>query len=441
MRGDIDDGRRLLVEALEIAREVGDRLEEAEGLRSHGLSDLFQGRLSSAPVWFRNSMQRFEELGDRRGVGWNLVNLGWADLLLGQLDEAMDFLSQGIEIFSDLGDAEGAGWCLGLRAWVLLFQGKLSEAEALQHQIDGLIVQSMRPTPRGMGSFGWAIGRVCLAFIALDRVRLAETIELARQGIGVFEESDAVWGLAMGRFPLGVAQLLRLEVDEARRTLGEAVQYADRASDPMVKALAVHGTAMVEYYAGNLDEAERLVAQAMSLTEGTGVSWISDVPGRTLRGEILRERGRLEEALACLAEITEAESGLYEESRAASVRAEILNDLGRAAEAIEVATRGLEEAGEDTCGTAMCHRAKARAHHLLGDEAEAERLIRAELETVLAQSDWEEERVRALSLLAVVLDAQGRHDEAGVALDDARTLIRKFPAGSMTERLERLLAA
>ena len=70
------------------------------------------------------------------------MNLAWADLLLGRLEEANEFLSEGLQIFSDLGDAEGAGWCLGLRAWVLLFQGRYREAEALQHQIDGMIMQS-----------------------------------------------------------------------------------------------------------------------------------------------------------------------------------------------------------------------------------------------------------------------------------------------------------
>jgi len=439
MRGDIDEGRGLLAEALEIARDIGDRREEAEGLRSHGLSDLFQGRLESAPIWFRRSMQRFEELGDRRGVAWNLVNLAWADLLLGRLDEANGFLSEGLDIFSDLGDAEGAGWCLGLRAWVLLFQGKLSEAEALQHQIDGMIVQSMRPTPRGMGSFGWAIGRVCLAFIALDRARLAETIETAQQGIEVFSESDAVWGLAMGRFPLGLAQLLRLQVDDARETFRAAAAQADRASDPMVGALVVYGRAITEFYAGNLDEAERLVDESMKLTEGTGVSWISDVPGRTLKAEIYRERGRPEEGLRCLEEIVQVEAGLYEESRAASVRAEILNDLGRASEAVEVAAHGIDEAGEDVCGSALCHRAKARAHHLLGDHVEAERLTRAELDVVLAASDWNEERVQALALLAKVLDAQGKHDEAGVALDQARGMLETFAKGVQAERLAQLL--
>jgi class 3 adenylate cyclase/tetratricopeptide (TPR) repeat protein len=438
MRGDVDDGRKLLEQGLEIAREVGDRREEAEGLRSHGLSDLFAGRLDAAPIWFRQSLARFRELGDRRGEGWNLVNLAWVDLLLGRLDEAMSFLEEGASIFGELGDAEGLGWCMGLRAWVLLFQGKLSEAEAIQRQIDSMIVQAMRPTPRGMGSFGWAIGRACLALIALDRAHMAEAEEYARQGLEVFEESDAVWGLAMARFPLGVSQMARLLLDEARETFRQARQVAERSSDPMVRSLVTHGAAMVEFELGNLDAAWELDEESLRLTAGSGVSWISETPGRALKAAILRERGKSSEARRVLEEHSGGQAGLYEEARAIALLAEVICDEGKPKDAIEVARRGIAAAGEDACGSAWCHRALARAHHLAGEHEEAERVLRAELE-LLADGDWDEERVQIWALLAGVYDELGRHDEAGLAIDQARALILRFPATAHTQKLERLL--
>ena len=100
----------------------------------------------------------------------------------------------------------------------------------------------------------------------------------------------------------------------------------------------------------------------------------------------------------------------------------------------------MDEAGEDVCGSAMCHYTKARGLHMVGDHAEAERLLRVELNEVLAASDWDEERLYALALLAKVLDAQGRHDEAGVTMDEGRALLQHFPAGTPTERFENRLA-
>ncbi len=439
MRGDVDDGRIMLDQALEIAHALGDRLEEAEGMRSHGLTDLFQGRLESATRWFRDSLAHFRDLGDKRGEGWSLVNLGWVNLLLGHLDDAMSDLERGASIFGEIGDTEGVGWCLGLRVWVLLFQGKLSEAEALQIQIDGMITQAMKPTPRGMGSFGWGIGRVARSFIAIDRARYAEGEELARQALSAFGESDAVWGLAMARFPLGIALLTRLLLDEARQTFREALDAADRSSDPMVRALCTHGLALVEGQAGNLDEAERLADLTLQLTEGSGVSWISEIPAKSLKAMLLRERGQTKDARAVLADIKDVPNGLYEEARAICVLAEIESDEGNYAQAIATAQRGIDESGEDVVGRAWCLRALARAHHLNGDQGSAEKALRDELE-VLEQSDWDEERVHILALLARVLDEQGRHDEAGVIVDDARKLLGRFPPGAVIEGLAKLLA-
>jgi class 3 adenylate cyclase/tetratricopeptide (TPR) repeat protein len=440
IRGDVEDSRALLEQALEIAREIGDRVEEAEGLRSHGLADLFQGRLESAPIWFRQALARYRDLDDRRGQAWSLVNLGWVDLLLGKLETANASLEEALQLFGELGDAEGAGWCLGLRAWVLLFEGRLKDAADLVRQIESAIVQEQSPGRRGMGGFGWAIGRVLLAFVALDSARLAESQEYARQGLEMFEESDAVWGLAMARFPLGIATMMRMQFDEAKEIFREGRVQAERSSDPMVKSLIGFGSALVVFYSGEVDEAERLAEQAVQLTRDSGVSWISEVPGKSIKAEILRSRGQLEEAVAVLRAEWAGPSGLYEEARSVSILAEILADLGRFDEAIAEAQAGIDIAGEDVLGSAWCHRAQARALKLKGEPTEAERVLRVEL-NMLADTDWDEERILILALLAAVLDDQKRFDESAKTLDEARTTLRRFPPGANVRELEELLLA
>ncbi|HJR18704.1 MAG TPA: adenylate/guanylate cyclase domain-containing protein [Actinomycetota bacterium] len=438
IRGDVDDGRAMLEQALEIAREIGDRLEEAEGLRSHGLADLFQGKLESAPLWFRQALARYRDLDDRRGQAWSLVNLGWVDLLLGRLETANASLEEALQIFGDLGDTEGVGWCLGLRAWVLLFEGRLADAAALERQIEAAVVQDLARAPRGMGGFGWAIGRVLLAFVALDSARIAECQQLSREAIAMFEESDAAWGLAMGRFPLGISTIMRMEFDEARRIFAEGQAQAERSGDPMVRSLLGWGAALVELQSGNLDLAEELADESIRFCEGTGVGWISEIPGKSIKAEILRSRGELEEALKILKAPTEGPTGLYEESRAIATLSDVLCDLGRYDEAIEAARRGIAEAGEDVLGNAWCHRSLALAHKRKGEPEEAERLLREEL-AMLEESDWDEERIQILALLAAVLDDQRRFDEAAKTLDDARVILRRFPPGANLKLLEDLL--
>ncbi|MFY9587174.1 MAG: hypothetical protein WAT66_06945, partial [Actinomycetota bacterium] len=191
---------------------------------------------------------------------------------------------------------------------------------------------------------------------------------------------------------------------------------------------------------GNLDEALRLAEKTMELTEGTGVSWISEIPAKSLKALIFREQGRTKEAREILADIKEVPNGLYEESRAVGVLSEIESDEGNYAQAIAVAQRGIDNAGEDVVGRAWCLRALARAHHLNGDQDRAEQALRDELDT-LKDSDWDEERIHIFALLAKILDDQGRHDEAGVTVDEARRLLDRFPPGAQTSRLAEQLSA
>ena len=57
----------------------------------------------------------------------------------------------------------------------------------------------------------------------------------------------------------------------------------------------------------------------MELTEDTGVSWISEIPAKSLQADILRAQGRQKEAREILLTIPDVPTGLYEESRAIAV--------------------------------------------------------------------------------------------------------------------------
>jgi len=70
-----------------------------------------------------------------------------------------------------------------------------------------------------------------------------------------------------------------------------------------------------------------------------------------------------------------------------------------------------------------------------GKATDAEATIREEL-SLLADADWDVERIRALGVLAKTLDAQRRHDEASETLDRARALLAEQPAGTDPSALE-----
>jgi class 3 adenylate cyclase/tetratricopeptide (TPR) repeat protein len=440
MRGDIDEARPHLEHALAIAKEVGDLHEEAEGLRSHGLADLLQGRLSSAALWFRQALARSREIGDKRGEAWSLVNLAWADLELGRLDEAYGFTEEGVKIFGEIGDAEGIGWCLGMRAWVLLFQGKLVASDELVRQLEEMMQAAQQQGVLDIAHFGWAIGRVCRAIAAVSRARLTEAEELARSSLPRFEDAESHWGLAMARFPLGVAAVLRRRFDDASQILTEGAREAAQAGDPLVRALMESLLAGALAEADELEAAERRAAEALQLTSPGDAQWIRGAYAGWVQARILRGRGLLAEARAVLEEaIGYPDNGLFGRSRTRALLAEVLIDLGQPAEAVAVARAAVDEAGDDVLGAAAARRALARALLGAGDAAGAEAAVRDEL-ALLTETDWDEERIKALALLARILDQLGRHDESGVTIDQAREILGRFGPGTDVRELEQLVA-
>lgn len=100
-------------EAIEIARELGEK--KAEGARLGGIGQVYRKmkRLTEAEAAHRESMEIAKSVGDPVGVAMQLGSLAQISAARGQIDEA---LNQGVEaaaLFHDLGDRQGEARALG----------------------------------------------------------------------------------------------------------------------------------------------------------------------------------------------------------------------------------------------------------------------------------------------------------------------------------------
>ena len=78
----------MMTEALEAARDAGDRPGEAECHVDLGATRFEMGEFKRARLHFEQAVAAFEELGDARGFTLGRANLAAADLLLGRPQEA-----------------------------------------------------------------------------------------------------------------------------------------------------------------------------------------------------------------------------------------------------------------------------------------------------------------------------------------------------------------
>lgn len=440
MRGNHSVARIHLEEALRIAREIGDGIEEAEGLRSHGLLDLLSGRVPSAPLWFRQSLARYRELGDKRGEAWSLQNLGWASLMLGRTDEALETLQEGAEAFTELGDVEGLGWCMGLQSWTMLFQGRFSDAAALAEQLIDMVssVEHAHAGMTGMGGMGIEIERILLAIVATHRLRPAEALTLAGEALPRFTESGSAWGAAVARYPIGVAQIMRCEMDAAAKTFDEAMEAAATAGDPILQGLIGFAASYADIESGNLERADQRATTARMRTMEAGVEWHANSGSAWIRAALLVRSGKPQEALDYLAQPS-VSGGIIPEARRTVVAAEAMLMLGDHDGAVKAGRTAVEQStGGSLIEVVWARRIIASAYEAGGNLAEALAEINEAL-ALLAQGEWAAERVRAMALKAGILDEMGRHDDASEVHLAARALIDTFPAEADTSTLVAML--
>jgi predicted ATPase/class 3 adenylate cyclase len=100
-------GRRLLNEALELYRSVGDEHGEARVLWGLGNMLYFRNEVDPGSEDLRLALEKFRNVGDRTMEAWTLHMLGGALIRLGRLDEAQDQLRRALRLFYRGSDTAG----------------------------------------------------------------------------------------------------------------------------------------------------------------------------------------------------------------------------------------------------------------------------------------------------------------------------------------------
>ena len=372
--GDLDGAREAFVSALAAAGAEGlDRLT-GEALRQLGLLDYFAWRLRSAEERFRQAHALAVQVEDPRGAGWALQHLAWSATSRGDYALADEALDDAAEVFSALEDVGGLSWVAGTEGLVRLLQGRLSEARDL--------AGSVLPLGEAMGE-KWGVA----ALLVIDALAAAELGDVpaaaveAETALERFREVHDAWGEALALCALSVVA----------RAVGDPALAATRAADafavagtaqPGVASLALVAEGYAHLEAGDLDRAEAAAFRATALLASLGLEPHSVVGAKVLLAQVLRRRGRLEEALGELDEALSAQGGpglLFPRRQALAHRAGTLLDLGRVPEAVEAGREAVATPAEDVRAQVLALRALGSALRAAGDREQAAQCLREAL--------------------------------------------------------------
>jgi tetratricopeptide (TPR) repeat protein len=368
-RGDSSGARQAFVSGLAAASTAGiDRLG-GEALRQLGLLDYFDGRLRDAENRFEEAHQLAEQVGDARGAGWALQHLAWSATTRGDYELAGRALERAATVFADLEDTGGLAWVAGTEGFVRLLEGRFAEARELARAV----------LPQGeQNGERWGVA----ALLTIDAVAAAELGDVvvaadeAERARVRFAEAGDAWGQSLALVAAGICAREAALLDHAVALLDRAVALGESGHHPLTAALALVALGYAHLDRGDLDGAEGCVWRVGVTLAGQDLEPHAALGARVLLAQVLRRRGRLQEALdeldGALQAATDQPGLLFPRRQALAHRAGTLLELGRVEEALASARAAVLTPAEDVRSQVLARRALGSALRAAGDEGGAQ---------------------------------------------------------------------
>lgn len=327
-KGDFDGAEALLQQAVAIQEELAPgSLELAGTLNKLGVLARWRGNLDAAEEYLTRAEGIRRKLAPGSvGHGLILINLGNVAQGRGDLTRSEIIQRQALALFEGIEPNGGAVMgCLQNLVSVLVERGDLSGADDLLRRM--LDIQERR------GASDWEAWSTLtsLGHLAMERGDLDQAEVYYRRALAIQERKPLPDGrdIALSLGSLGELALLRSDFATARDYLRRAQDIEEKLEPAsLTSAEGLEGLARLEVMSGgDLAAAEDLLRRALAIFDQEAPESVeASVVLRNL-GEVVGQRGRLEEALALRRRALDLQSRLAPGSRE---EATTLYSLGRA---------------------------------------------------------------------------------------------------------------
>jgi tetratricopeptide (TPR) repeat protein len=130
-QGDLVGAERLLREAVELARQSGDREREAMYVLNLGYYALVRGDLEGAEPLIRQSVEVYGEIGDRETAAFALMNFALLEFRKQRYDEALQLTAESLETGMAVGSKQSLAYGIECVAAVAAVRGQAHDAASL----------------------------------------------------------------------------------------------------------------------------------------------------------------------------------------------------------------------------------------------------------------------------------------------------------------------
>lgn len=362
-----EDAARLFERALALAREIGDRLAEAEALQ--GLADLLPDSRKLESLRAALAIRR--QLGDEGGEAGLLYLVGYYSESRGEIAQAVEDYRRALALHWRTDDEYGQAVTLCELGFLL---GSLGDPDRARDYLDVGYARGQQAGDLEIQAFALReraridmdLGELQAAHD--EYARIHELLTAANGQATAGSASEAAWALE----GLAASLLYMGQPEEARQRYGEELTAFERLGNAQGRAYALLGI-------GSTFEAEHQPAkaleyfqQALDLIRASGLRRIEGLARYDL-GRVHGERGQPGEAIADLeaAAVLEAAAGPVRQAQIQVELANALREAGKPAAAEAAFQRALKLNGSAPLVEAAAQAGLARIERDRGDLAAA----------------------------------------------------------------------
>ncbi|UKO99718.1 CHAT domain-containing protein [Nostoc sp. UHCC 0870] len=254
-------------QALQLYREIKDRLGEGQSLGNLGAAYLSLGDYAKAIDYQQQTLAIARQIKDRQGEGAALGSLGNAYLSLGDYAKAIDYQQQSLAIARQIKDRQGEGAALGSLGNAYLSLGDY--AKAIDYQQQTLAIARQIKDHQGEGQ---SLGSLGNAYFSLgDYVKAIDyyqqRLAIARQIKDRQGEGNALGNLGSAYFSLGD---YAKAIDYYQQSLAIARQIKDRRGEGTVLGNLGNAYNALGDYAKAIDYYQQHLAIARQIQDRQG---------------------------------------------------------------------------------------------------------------------------------------------------------------------------
>ncbi|OEJ39529.1 regulator [Streptomyces agglomeratus] len=251
--------------------------------------------------------QRARTCGDARAEGRALTTLTNVHLVAGRFDQADQDARRAMLLAEDAGDPLPSCWAPNDRGIIAIYQNRHADGE-------GFLNQAITNFRLGKNRAGEASALCNLSRIRLAMGQTDSAVELAQQGIDIYDSLGHSLRGANGRYALGLALTRSGQFSDATDRLLEALDVFRDSRQRLWEGMTLFRIAEVDLAARRPAAAAARAEQALAILRGIGGEWrrgnVLTVLGRALHGigQIGRAQVCWREAMAIYEELGSPEA-------------------------------------------------------------------------------------------------------------------------------------